>query len=360
MNEQVNKSQFWRYHIAGWSVFVIYNMLMRGYFSHFQTSELVNSGVSGIAMIVVTALLRRPLNGVAKTNSLLVLGLKVLPLTLLAALFIQAIYAVVIVPNQLLFFGYESEHILTSIMLSASNVWFLVLIWTGIYLVTNKQNKIQLIKHDKSEMALSLKSLELELLTSQINPHFIFNAINNIRALILEDGEKSRDMLASLSEVMRYTMLQNDKLIRFEDELFIAEQYLALNQLHFEKRLQLKWKIDQQTLPLKLPRMLLQLLVENAIKHGVGKLREGGVISISTEMTQTHWKIIVSNSGEYNESNISETGVGLKNIKQRLNLVYGDKAHFNIMQKQQLVLAEICIPLVDEKLTDLSTEGVTL
>src|SRR5205085_6678051 len=117
-----------------------------------------------------------------------------------------------------------------------------------------------------------LRKLELKTIKAHINPHFIFNALNSIRALIDEDPNRARNAVTHLSNILRSSM-QAEKLetVPFEKELNIVKDYLALEYIRFEERLKIEYSIEGATLNQPVPPMMLQTLVENAIKHGIGK-----------------------------------------------------------------------------------------
>ena len=125
-----------------------------------------------------------------------------------------------------------------------------------------------------------VKELELKTIKSHINPHFIFNALNSIRALIDENPSRASNAITELSNILRSSM-QAEKLetVPFEKELNIVKDYLALEHIRFEDRLKIEYEIDEDTLDQPVP-MMLQTLVENAIKHGIGKQINGGVVKI--------------------------------------------------------------------------------
>ncbi|UWX55576.1 histidine kinase [Maribacter litopenaei] len=173
----------------------------------------------------------------------------------------------------------------------------------------------------------------------------MFNSLNNIRGLMLEDVEKSRDMLTKLSEMLRYSLTKNNvNAINLEEELEMVENYIALSKIQFEDRLQFLKVVQDETLEIKIPPMIIQLLVENATKHGISKLKAGGTIKLVTFIEGQNLIISVINTGSLQ---IAEgfTQLGLQNIKQRLRLLYGNQANFNIEEINDEVIATINIPL---------------
>ncbi|BFP41884.1 histidine kinase [Flavobacteriaceae bacterium GF1] len=232
------------------------------------------------------------------------------------------------------------------------NVWLLVFqsvfivgSWVVCYLVIKLILKANKNRVERLELNTTLKQAQLNTLKSQINPHFMFNSLNNIRGLMLEDVEKSREMLTKLSEMLRYSLTQNSvDGIALEEELEMVDNYIALSKIQFEDRLEFDKKIDRETRNIHIPPMLIQLLVENAAKHGIANLKQGGKISLSTQKNGEYLRIQVKNTGRLRIAKDS-TQLGLKNIKQRLKLLYGDNASFELGEAENEVVADIKIPL---------------
>ena len=196
-----------------------------------------------------------------------------------------------------------------------------------------------------------INEIRLNHLKSQLNPHFIFNALNSVRALVDEDPEKAKTAITRISNMLRFSLVMDKKqVIDFADELSTVKDYLALESIRFEERLEVVYLIEEEAYNYKIPPMMLQTIVENAIKHGISNLVKGGLIEIKCrEGLQDELYIQVKNSGFLNtnakNSSKTEGGHGLVNTKQRLKLLYGDKASFRIFNSgNQYVITEIKIP----------------
>lgn len=160
-----------------------------------------------------------------------------------------------------------------------------------------------------------------------------------------EDVERARLMLTSLSENLRYSLTRsNANSIALEDELEVVENYIDLAKIQFEERLQFETDIDKNTLLLLIPPMIIQMLVENSIKHGIAKLKNGGFVRLSSKINDGLLEIIVVNSGSITQSE-NTTELGLENIKKRLNLLYGNNATFSLNEIENTVVATIQIPM---------------
>ncbi len=193
----------------------------------------------------------------------------------------------------------------------------------------------------------SMVQIELNNLKSQLNPHFIFNALNSIRALVDENPGKAKQAINQLSNILRNSLASDKKgLTKFDDELKIVRDYLGLEHIRFEERLKAEFDIDPESHRFYVPPLMIQTLVENGIKHGISKLTAGGVIQMRTQVERDRLKISIRNSGRLvNGERKKGAGLGIKNTVQRLKLIYGDNATFRIVnENDSFVLTEIVIP----------------
>ncbi len=189
--------------------------------------------------------------------------------------------------------------------------------------------------------------IELNNLKSQLNPHFIFNALNSIRALVDENPKKSKQAINQLSNILRNSLASDKKgLTNFDEELKIVKDYLGLESIRFEERLKTEFDIHPDSQRFLVPPLMIQTLVENGIKHGISKLTPGGIIQLKTDVVNDRLKIHIRNSGHLvNGAKRSKSGLGLKNTIQRLKLIYGDDASFRIVnENDNFVLTELVIP----------------
>lgn len=193
----------------------------------------------------------------------------------------------------------------------------------------------------------SMVQIELNNLKSQLNPHFIFNALNSIRALVDENPTKSKQAINQLSNILRNSLASDKKgLTNFDDELRMVRDYLGLEHIRFEERLKAEFDIHPESHKFLVPPLMIQTLVENGIKHGISKLTAGGVIQLKTLVENGYLKIHIRNSGRLiNGERKNPRGLGLKNTVQRLKLIYGDDASFRIVnENDNFVLTEVIIP----------------
>jgi sensor histidine kinase YesM len=213
-------------------------------------------------------------------------------------------------------------------------------LWSTIYFIYNYFER-----YNKSlKLEATVKDIELNNLKAQLNPHFIFNAMNSIRALVDENPVKSKEAITKLSNILRNSLVTEKKgLTKFNDELKIVQDYLSLESIRFEERLKIVYDIAGGSSDFWVPPFMIQTLVENGIKHGIAHLTEGGTISIKTMIIDDELTIQIVNSGRY--MNGKKGGLGLTNTIHRLKLLYGDTAYLKIgNEKNNSVLTEVKIP----------------
>ncbi|MEO6584551.1 MAG: histidine kinase [Ferruginibacter sp.] len=234
------------------------------------------------------------------------------------------------------------------LFLSSFNALWLMLIWNMIYFIYHYVESNRRQQLDTLQLEATVKSLELKTIKSHINPHFIFNALNSIRALVDENPERARRAITELSNILRSSM-QAEKMetVPLKQELDIVKDYLALEHMRFEERLQIEMNIDEDTLLQPIPPMMLQTLVENAIKHGISKNVQGGLIRINSDFKDNHYELVVQNSGRLNGTVIKDSeGFGIKSTQDRLNLLYQGRANFQIQDiPGGLVESKITMPV---------------
>ena len=220
-------------------------------------------------------------------------------------------------------------------------LWFLVY-----FLVHFLDNYNSTLKYEAK-----INEIRLNHLKSQLNPHFIFNALNSVRALVDENPIKAKSAITQISNMLRFSLMMDKKqTIEFGEELNTVRDYLELESIRFEERLKVVYHIEDEAYSYKIPPMMIQTIVENGIKHGISNLVKGGVIELKCrEGLADDLYIQVKNSGHLSHPpslrSSGEQGHGLSNTVQRLKLIYGDKASLRIFNSgNQFVITEIKIP----------------
>lgn len=206
------------------------------------------------------------------------------------------------------------------------------------------QREITVIK-ENARLAYAAKEAAFNNLSAQLNPHFFFNSLNSIKALVLENPYAARRAIDLLSDLLRTALDTKDsKLISLKEEIVLTKDYLELESIRFEDRLKTIIDVDDSLSNILILPLSIQVLVENAIKHGIAQRKEGGAIQIKIEKKDSFLYISIQNPG--NLGAIKPNGVGLRNLTERLQLQYNGRAIFKISQEpHEMVLATLIIPV---------------
>lgn len=341
-------SPYWLCQVTGWSAYCILYSFFYFTIPHkpqpLFLEMLFCDAITGLA---VTHLLRT----LIRALGLLKLSLsKQIFYLLITALIFAFVYAFISIRLEELI-GYEAEtakdsSTLARITRAAPGTFLFLLIWNLIYFTYHYIVKNRAEKLDKIRLESLVKELQLKTIKAHINPHFIFNALNSIRALVDENPQRARTAITELSNLLRSSMqAEKQETTPLEKELNIVKDYLALEHIRFEDRLRVEYDIDEDTLDQPVPPMMLQTLVENAIKHGVSKHVNGGLIKIVSDFKADHHELIVLNTGKLAETGNSE-GFGLASTNNRLRILFGSKAAFGIRDTVDgMVEAKVIMPI---------------
>lgn len=230
-----------------------------------------------------------------------------------------------------------------SILLNVTSILVVFILWSTIYFTVLLFEESR--KKEINNLLLTKTQVELELqnLRSQLNPHFLFNSLNAIRALVETEPTKAKSAINLLSSLLRSTLKLNGvQLVSVGKEMELVDAYLQLEKIRFEERLEIKQEIGESCNYLMIPSFTIQTLVENSIKHGISKLIEGGVINISVQGDEKFCTIKVENSGRL--ENKIDLGIGLSNLKKRLALQYKSDFSFDILEIGEAVEVTIILP----------------
>jgi two-component system, LytTR family, sensor kinase len=198
----------------------------------------------------------------------------------------------------------------------------------------------------ESRLSESIQETELTLLRNQMNPHFIFNSLNSISSLTIIDPEKAREMVLKLSDFLRYTVGYGQmQKVALKKELEMCEAYLDIEKIRFGKKISVEMVVEPIALEIEVPSMLLQTLFENAIKHGIYNSLNAEKIIFSAKVVEQRLELIMENTFDTNGNNQIGTKTGLKNIKERLRLMYKNLAIFENQVKDNRFVILINIPI---------------
>jgi len=215
---------------------------------------------------------------------------------------------------------------------------------TSYYLIINYR-ELKEQRNKENELKSLLKESELNLLRSQIRPHFLFNSLNSISSLTITNPEKAQEMVIKLSAFMRYSLdSANQTLSSMEKELNSTDLYMDIEKIRFGDRLNLEKNIDPAAESREVPAMILQPLLENSVKYGVYEATEPITITLDVTLDNEMVKIRVVNPYEEESHQHKGTGTGLKNIEQRLQYLYGRSDLMKVVKNKEYFLVELKIP----------------
>jgi two-component sensor histidine kinase len=221
-----------------------------------------------------------------------------------------------------------------------------ICLWIFIYCSVSSNRKMQEAEMRYLKSQNKLKEASLSSLANQLNPHFLFNALNNIRFMMHEDLKSADKMVISLSDILRYSLESSrHEKVWLSQEIEIIERYIAVVKAQFEDELQFSMNIPSAHHAYLIPPMALQMLVENAIKHGMDNNYEGGKLTIASDEIENKLVLTVTNDLPTDvEVKKDSMGIGLANIKQRLHILYGDNAKLTITETATEFSVEILLP----------------
>lgn len=221
--------------------------------------------------------------------------------------------------------------------------------WIGLYFFYHLFDRFNRLEVERLRISTTAKHAELRALKSQLNPHFIFNSLNSLRALIEEDPKRARQSVTQLANLLRYSLQSVQReTVPFEEELKVVTDYLSLEQVRHEERLRWRLDVPSEALHWPIPPLLLQTLVENAVKYGISARAEGGEISVVARCGPDIMTLRVTNPGLLSPASLTNpsTGLGLANASERLRLLFGEKSSLKVhADGSDSVVAEAIIPL---------------
>ncbi len=351
------KEQYWLFQLIGWGSFTLINTFFAFSFDKLNQNFFWRLGIFLALGILCSHLMREVITRVGiLQKSLNKQVFQFLVLTFSLAIFTSFVNVEII--SRLNLLRSEEQGILDRpgvnfwvnkillILSSGFSYFILYFIWSLIYFMYHYVTKSRKQQLDTLRLESLVKELELQTIKAHINPHFIFNSLNSIRALVDENPQRARAAVTELSNILRSSM-QADKVetVPLEKELNIVKDYLALENMRFEDRLKIEYDVDEDTLDQPVPPMMLQTLVENAIKHGISQQISGGVVKVISDFKDNYHELVVQNTGYLNGYKNSE-GFGLSSTSNRLSLLYGEKASFEIKQlTPNLVEARVQLPV---------------
>ena len=345
-NNQMNRKKiYWLSQVIGWCIFAVVNIVLLALFDRLNWKEMLVVCYTVFVGVSITHVYR----GIIKKYGWVKLPPKqIIPRIIFSSIITgTSIYALI--------FGVE---IFTGIyniarfkfgmpLAGVFQFSIITLLWALIYFAVHFFENYKKVEIESYIWEAAVKDFELKTLKSQLNPHFMFNALNSIRALIGVDPDNAQTALTKLSNILRYSLkMERVETVPLQEEMQTVSDYLSLENIRFEERLRYDIDIDPKSNNIEVPPMMIQTLVENGIKHGISKITEGGRISIKSKIKDSNLHIEIINSGHIEDHSMkNSSGFGINNTKHRLHLLYGEKASFKIKNySQNEVIAELIIP----------------
>lgn len=339
-------SKYILFQIFGWGAFALFSIYIA-----YVTKELtINIFIGNILLGMLGLLLSHFYKLYIQKKMWILLEIETLVFKVfLAGILLSILFNTVYFTTLFLLKSHFVKNIsLKEIWGSFMSVFFLFSMWnllyyTWMYVENSKRKQIESI-----QMQTTLKDLELKTLRANLQPHFIFNSLNSIRALIDENPEQARDAITKISNLLRSTITKQNATDLLRNELNLVEDYLTLEKIRFDERLHFETKISEDCYNLEIPTMMLQTLIENAIKHGISLLEQGGLIQLVCEKENSFLQIKIindTNSKQLQTQKENSLGFGLSSTQQRLKLLYGESSTFSFEIKQNKAYTNIKIPI---------------
>ncbi|MEM1055596.1 MAG: histidine kinase [Bacteroidota bacterium] len=344
---------YWICQLSGWTLYAAVNLLLGALYNGITLEGLAFSlGASLLGLGATHALravalrmdwLSLPVAGLAVRMG----GGSVVAAFAMAALAV-VFFAVALPDNP------EAPGLAVSYLGAAFNWTALLLLWSGIYAGVHLVRRWREAERERARaeaerwrLEAVAREAELRALQAQVNPHFLFNSLNTVRALIAEDPDRARGAVTELSDLLRYALGAGKReTVPLRDELATVRRYLALEGLRFEHRLAADVRADADALAAPVPPMVIQTLVENGIKHGISATPEGGTLRVEARAEAGGVRVIVESPGVLEADAEPESGVGLANAAERLRRLCGDRAALVVRQSDaHTVRAEVLVPL---------------
>ena len=340
------RKRYWISQIAGWSVFTMVNLIIIAALERYSWQRLV------VYLLICLSgmLLTRQFRHYIKKKNWINLPIKqLLPRVLIACIIIGTVIYILAFGSDYALGQFKSDEFkIASPLAGIINLSGVIAIWSLIYFSFHYFQNYKRAEIESYIWEAAVKDFELKTLKSQLNPHFMFNALNSIRALIDEDPKSAQTAVTKLSNILRYSLkIERNETVPLDEEMQTVADYLALETIRLEERIKYKILVDPKSSQIEIPPMMIQTLVENGIKHGIAKRTNGGQIFVTTKLENSNLYINIRNSGQFEEDLLKQSnGFGISNTKQRLSLIYGDDAKFEIKNNaDDSVSAQITIPI---------------
>jgi len=361
MEEKLQLSLYWKCQIAGWSVASLYWSVQAMLDGHYILWIGLLQLLSDVALyIAITHQYHRfALRHQWQTLTMRPLLIRLIPALIVLSVLYLVFTSFKVYGFRLFLAGHRAATLAEFLKINGLPIWMagirLMSIWLlahhlyyygkrELSLAQENARLTMAAKEAEMKFALITKDAQMEHLQAQLNPHFFFNALNTIKALVVDDPSLARRAIDLMSELLRSSLYHNGLVTQsLQEEIGLITDYLELEKLRLEDRLQVSISCPPELAGAQVLRYSIQVLVENAVKHGISRERSGGLLRVDITGHHDQIVILVENPGTL-VTVATSAGLGLKNLNERLNLYYQGKASFHISEKAGTVSATILIP----------------
>jgi hypothetical protein len=338
---------YWAAQAAGWGLLFLVQLFDARFANWPWERALVELAICTVLLVLATHVVRN----YAHRQDWTAKGIKfVIGRCVAASIAIAVLVVAALAPWEIVFYGDRRLFSTWNGAMLAINLAVVLLVWHALYFSAVLLRQHRNAGAEEARLRAALRTAELSLLKSQLNPHFLFNALNTVRALIAESPDRAELAVTQLARTLRYSLNSSrDELVTLEHELGIVRDYLGIETLRLAERLTIVQHVDAEALRAEIPIMLLQTLVENAVKHGISQLPGGGTLRISAHMEGRILVIEVSNDRPLVKmGSIPSDRVGLANANERLRLMIGPSATLKLnLEHPERAVATVRIPQLE-------------
>jgi len=335
---------FWVLNFSGWIILYFIKLFVYYYQAISEPNAKFGFLLTYIIGFFISGIVRQIYRRFKDfSSSIIKLAIKIIIVSILMTLVWFIIDFIISIP--LYDFDTFLSHYTPIVFLRATwNLFYILILWSTLYFVIKFWIESKTQKETAEKAILLAQSAQLQMLRYQVNPHFLFNSLSSLRALIRDNQKKAEEMILLISKFLRYSLIsKKNNQVRLKEEIDALGHYFEIERVRFGDKLTTTISIEKDAAEFQIPSFLLHPLIENAIKYGMDTSKMPLNIELNASLRDSRLRIDVINSGKWIKKNkhTSGTGTGLKNVKQRLDLAFPDNYTFNIIKNDDSVHIQI-------------------
>lgn len=351
LNPMTKNQLFWMLQIVGWTVYILFHTLINTRYTNFDMKDWMLYSVTFIIGIIITIGLRFLYRmAYSRFEKLYWLPIFIVLGSTIATViwYFSDIYF-----SHLFWVNGEMEllNVLAPMYIIRYNYLFAIILtsWSALYFSIKYAWDWQAEKAKTLEAQMMAQDAQMQMLRYQLNPHFLFNSLNSIRALVDENQENAKEMITELSEFLRYSLLhKNTNYVPLSSEVEAMKHYFSIEKKRFEEKLDVKFNIDQDVMNYQVPSFILHPIIENAVKYGMQTSTMPLRISLKAKKKDTKLILEIKNTGHWIDRTTTNkigggTGTGLRNVKDRLENAYGKGKLVDILKDENSTCVRVTI-----------------